>query len=183
MITINNTINIDICQVGWLGFSAGWTGLNRLYTDSGHQWVDGSPLDVSIIISYHCNHHHYNTTVMRAILLLLLHPSPSSSPSSCSWQFEYWGDGEPNNAMGQESCASVAGYSGWVAPIIIIIIVIIIIFLYMPLKNSWWVKVSFKTMLHFQSSSIKSAHCGKFTSQFYKKFYALLILASAPVSY
>ena len=33
-----------------------------------------------------------------------------------------WGEGEPNNAMGQESCASVAGFSGWVAANIIIII-------------------------------------------------------------
>ena len=34
--------------------------------------------------------------------------------------------------MGQESCASVAGYSGWVAAIIIIIIVIIIIMTHLP---------------------------------------------------
>ena len=38
--------------MGWLGFSAGWTGLNRLFTDSGHEWVDGSPFDVSCVFFF-----------------------------------------------------------------------------------------------------------------------------------
>ena len=39
-------------KVGWLGFSAGWTGLNRLFTDSEHEWVDGSPFDVSCVFFF-----------------------------------------------------------------------------------------------------------------------------------